>query len=251
MTCGRIGTTRFLHIHQLQLHITTSLNLTMTVMITQLQGPPHHRGDQYNLSTLACLVNCHPSNASCNDSQSLQSGNPIAMDWATIDIKEHCFSVVHPIIKQMITQYKKLQHDPHIKDLRVPAFSKEVHHLAQGKPGVNKATNTIFFLSHNEIQYIPNNRTITYACSKPVGPKPEIQHNQRGRGVPTLTREEVTLREGKRRCCSCTKKTIMSLRLKVKVIFSLQARSMYHVGFYTIAYIRVHIQSWHIANTRK
>jgi hypothetical protein len=25
------------------------------------------------------------------------------------------------------------------------------------------------------------------ACSKPLGPKPEIQHNQRGRGVPTLT----------------------------------------------------------------
>ncbi len=26
---------------------------------------------------------------------------------------------------------------------------------------------------------------------------------------------------------------------------------VYHVGFYTIPYIRVHIQSWHIANIRK
>ncbi len=24
-------------------------------------------------------------------------------------------------------------------------------------------------------------------CNKPLGPKPEIQHDQRGRGVPTLT----------------------------------------------------------------
>jgi hypothetical protein len=68
-----------------------------------------------------------------------------------INIEEHCFGVVHPITKQRITQYKKLQHGPHLKDLWVPAFSKEVHHLAQGKPGVTKATNTIFFLSHNEI----------------------------------------------------------------------------------------------------
>ncbi len=68
-----------------------------------------------------------------------------------IDIKEHCFGVVHPITKQTIMQYKKLQHDPHLKDLWVPAFSKEVYCLAQGKPGVTKATNTIFFLSHNEI----------------------------------------------------------------------------------------------------
>jgi hypothetical protein len=68
-----------------------------------------------------------------------------------IDIKEHCFGGVHPITKQTITQYKKLQHDPHLKDLWVPAFRKEVYCLAQSKPGVTKATNTIFFLSHNEI----------------------------------------------------------------------------------------------------
>jgi hypothetical protein len=44
-----------------------------------------------------------------------------------IDIEEHCFGVVHPITMQTIPQYKKLQHDPHLKDLWVPAFSKEVH----------------------------------------------------------------------------------------------------------------------------
>jgi hypothetical protein len=80
-----------------------------------------------------------------------------------IDIKEHCFGVVHPITKQTNTQYRKLQHDPHLKDLWVPAFSKEVRCLTRGKPGVTKATNTTFFLSHNEIQHIPSNRTVTYA----------------------------------------------------------------------------------------
>ncbi len=33
--------------------------------------------------------------------------------------------------------------------------------------------------------------------NKPFGPKPGIQHSQKGRGVPTLTWEEVTIREGK------------------------------------------------------
>jgi hypothetical protein len=48
-----------------------------------------------------------------------------------INIKEHCFGVAHPITKQTIKQYKKLQHDPYLKDLWVLAFSKEVHRLAQ------------------------------------------------------------------------------------------------------------------------
>ncbi len=35
-------------------------------------------------------------------------------------------------------------------------------------------------------------------CYRPSGPKPEIQHDWRGRGMPTLTWEEVTIREGKK-----------------------------------------------------
>ncbi len=56
ITYGHIGTTWFLHIHQLQLHVTNSLSLMTTIMINQLQGPPHHCGNQYAFSTLACLV---------------------------------------------------------------------------------------------------------------------------------------------------------------------------------------------------
>ncbi len=48
-------------------------------------------------------------------------------------------------------------------------------------------------------------------CHRPSGPKPEIQHDQRGRGVPTLTWEEVTIGEGKRRWYSFTKKEIMRI----------------------------------------
>jgi hypothetical protein len=80
-----------------------------------------------------------------------------------VEIEDCCFGVIHPITKQTITQYWKLQQDPNLKDLWVPAMSKELHRLAQGKPGVTKATNTIFFLSHDDIRQIPKNRTITYA----------------------------------------------------------------------------------------
>ncbi len=60
-------------------------------------------------------------------------------------------------------QHKKLQHDADLKDLGVPAMSNEFHCLAQGKEGVTKSTNTIFFLSHKEIWYIPITCTLTYA----------------------------------------------------------------------------------------
>ncbi len=49
-----------------------------------------------------------------------------------------------------------------------------------------------------------------------------------------------------------TKKEIMSLRLADEMIFSLRARSrIYHVGFYTIPYIRAHIFGVGSANARK
>jgi hypothetical protein len=42
-------------------------------------------------------------------------------------------------------------------------MSKEIHRLVQGKEGVTKGTNTIFFLAHTEICLIPANQTIMYA----------------------------------------------------------------------------------------
>ncbi len=61
------------------------------------------------------------------------------------------------------TKYPKLMNDPLLKKLWVPAMSKELHRLAQGKEGVTSGTNTIFFLLHDEIRCIPKDRVITYA----------------------------------------------------------------------------------------
>jgi hypothetical protein len=82
-------------------------------------------------------------------------------------------------------------------------------------------------------------------CSKPFGPKPEIQHNQRGRGVPTLTWEEVTIREGNRRCCCCTKKEIIRLRNDSKLALNRQVKKcVYRVESYTIPYARLKRLRW-------
>jgi hypothetical protein len=45
----------------------------------------------------------------------------------------------------------------------------------------------------------------------------------------------------------------MSLRLDVKVIFSLHASKEHanHIALFTIPYIQAHIKSWHMANARK
>jgi hypothetical protein len=80
-----------------------------------------------------------------------------------IDIKEYCYSVVHPVTKETITHYRKLIKDPLLKDLWIKAMSKELHRLAQGCPGVTKGTNTICYLSHANICKIAQDRTVTYA----------------------------------------------------------------------------------------
>jgi hypothetical protein len=47
--------------------------------------------------------------------------------WHTIDINKVFNGVVHPITKETITKYNKLMNDPMLKDLWVPAMSKELH----------------------------------------------------------------------------------------------------------------------------
>ena len=84
-----------------------------------------------------------------------------------INIEEFCNGVVHPIVhpitKETITKYTKLMVDLALKGLWVPAMSKELHCLAQGKEGVMVGTNAIFYLIHDEIRCIPKDRTVTYA----------------------------------------------------------------------------------------
>ena len=71
--------------------------------------------------------------------------------------------VVHPIMGETITSYRKLAHDPATREIWTTVFGKEIGNLAQGdtKTGT-KGTNTIFFLTHSEIHQIPKDRKVTY-----------------------------------------------------------------------------------------
>jgi hypothetical protein len=74
-----------------------------------------------------------------------------------------CNGVVHPVTRETITKYAKLIADPILRDVWMAAMAKELYRLAAGRVGVTKGTNTIHFLSHDEIRNIPNDRTVTYA----------------------------------------------------------------------------------------
>jgi len=79
-----------------------------------------------------------------------------------IDIEEYCYGVVHLVMEETITHYRKLIKDPLLKELWLKAMSKELHRLAQGYTGVTKGTNTIFYLSHADICKIPHDRTVDH-----------------------------------------------------------------------------------------
>jgi hypothetical protein len=42
-------------------------------------------------------------------------------------------------------------------------MTKELARLAQGLPNITEGTNTVFYLTHDEISNIPADRTVTYA----------------------------------------------------------------------------------------
>ena len=79
-----------------------------------------------------------------------------------INLDEVCNGVVHPITKETITKYQKLISDPLLRDVWLKAICKELGRLAQGFEDT-EGTDTIRFLSHEEIRQIPSDRTITYA----------------------------------------------------------------------------------------
>ena len=79
-----------------------------------------------------------------------------------VDLQELCCGVVHPVTNETITKYQKLIDDPLLRDVWTKAMAKELGRLAQGY-GDTKGTNTIRFLTHEEIRNIPADRTVTYA----------------------------------------------------------------------------------------
>ncbi len=93
---------------------------------------------------------------------------------------------------------------------------------------------------------VPGDHTgIVQLCRRLSGPKPEIQHDRRGRGVPTLTWEEVTNKEGKRLCCSCSKKEIIRLSNDSKLALNRWVKKgVYCVESYTIPYAMLKRLRW-------
>ena len=64
-----------------------------------------------------------------------------------------------------ITKYEELINDPIFRETWITAFGKEIGAVAQGDNKTGAAgTNTIFFMTQQDIQKIPSNRTVTYAC---------------------------------------------------------------------------------------
>jgi len=79
-----------------------------------------------------------------------------------IGIAEMANGVVHPITNETITKYQKLVEDPLLKDTWMKAMCIELGRLTQGYKDT-KGTNTMRFLSLNEIPDIPWDRVVTYA----------------------------------------------------------------------------------------
>ena len=79
-----------------------------------------------------------------------------------MNIDEVANGVVHPTTKETITKYQKLIDEPLLHDVWMRAMYKELGRLAQwykDTPG----TNTIKFMSLDEISRIPRDITVTYA----------------------------------------------------------------------------------------
>jgi hypothetical protein len=89
--------------------------------------------------------------------------NRFAMKQAyNVPLEHVANAVVHPVTKETITKYDKLANDPVTRGVWTKAFCKELGRLAQGWDGT-KGTETIFFMTHEEIKAIPKDHTVTYA----------------------------------------------------------------------------------------
>jgi hypothetical protein len=67
---------------------------------------------------------------------------------------EHFASpMVHPIMGETISSYKKLMNDPAMAEIWQTAFGKDFGGMAQGDNKMaQKGTNTMFVMTHDEIQ---------------------------------------------------------------------------------------------------
>jgi hypothetical protein len=82
-----------------------------------------------------------------------------------LDFSQVAMPMVHPTTGKTINSYKRLMHDPATSEVWQTAFVKDFGGMAQGdnKTG-QKGANSIFVMTHEEIQLIPMSQTVTYAC---------------------------------------------------------------------------------------
>ena len=84
-----------------------------------------------------------------------------------IDLDEVCNGVVDPLTKETLTTYTKVINSPALRETWIKAMCKELGNIAQGYSDGDKinekGTNTVKFLTHEEIKLIPKDRKVTYA----------------------------------------------------------------------------------------
>ena len=79
-----------------------------------------------------------------------------------IPLEEVANGVVHPDTKETITRYSQLINDPVLRVLWLKSMCMELGRLSNGYKDT-KGTQTIHYMTHEEIKCIPGNRTVTYA----------------------------------------------------------------------------------------
>ena len=77
-------------------------------------------------------------------------------------LEEAANGMVHPDTKETITRYSELINDPVLRFVWIIAMCIEPGRLSNGYKDT-KGTQTVHYMTHEEIKCIPGYRTVTYA----------------------------------------------------------------------------------------
>eukprot|EP00804_Cyclotella_cryptica_P020908 CCRYP_009248-RA/>CCRYP_009248-RA protein AED:0.33 eAED:0.26 QI:0/0/0/1/1/1/2/0/567 len=133
------------------------------------QRPPRNyitQDDANAMHTTKHNLFTHSTNTPCNiTNKALHHvvGQHLQHNWHYIFTPDKLFDN-KPVLTfdTQLDHYEKLANDPALQDVWTQAMCKELGRLAQGWNGNNR-TDTIFFMTHDEIKCIPRDRTVTYA----------------------------------------------------------------------------------------
>eukprot|EP00804_Cyclotella_cryptica_P005248 CCRYP_018890-RA/>CCRYP_018890-RA protein AED:0.36 eAED:0.27 QI:0/0/0/1/0/0/3/0/601 len=133
------------------------------------QRPPRNyitQDDANAIHTTKHNLFTHSTNTPCNiTNKALHHvvGQHLQHNWHYMFTPDKLFDN-KPVLTfdTQLDHYEKLANDPALQDVWTQAMCKELGRLAQGWNG-NNGTDTIFFMTHDEIKRIPRDRTVTYA----------------------------------------------------------------------------------------